>query len=61
LIVKINCKEGRKGPMNNSYEVADIVEIGKAHNVILGASKDVPVFDDSPGQGYRESPMEDDE
>jgi len=47
--------------MNNAYEVADIVEIGKAHNVILGASKDVPVFDDSPAQGYRETPAEDDE
>lgn len=47
--------------MNNAYEVADIVEIGKAHNVILGASKDVPVFDDSPAQGFREWPMQDDE
>lgn len=47
--------------MNNNYEIAEIVEIGKAHNVILGSSKDVHIFDDSPEQGLRESPMEDDE
>ena len=47
--------------MNNNYEEAEILEIGAAHNVILGSSKDVPVFDDSPLQGFREWPMEDDE
>lgn len=47
--------------MNNNYEVAEVVEIGKAHNVILGASKAVELFDDSPLQGLREWPMEDDE
>ena len=47
--------------MNNNYEVAEIVEIGEAHKVILGSSKDVLVFDDSPLQGLREWPMEDDE
>ena len=47
--------------MNNNYEVAEIVEIGKAHDVILGSTKGVPVFDDSPEQGLRESPMEEDE
>ena len=45
----------------NNYEEAEIVEIGAAHNVILGSSKDVLVFDDSPFQGLREWPMEDDE
>lgn len=47
--------------MNNNYEVAEIVEVGKAHNVILGSSKDVLIFDDSPEQGYRETPTQDDE
>ena len=47
--------------MNNNYEVAEIVEIGKAQNVILGSSKGVPIFDDSPLQGQRETPMQEDE
>lgn len=47
--------------MNNNYEVAEIVEIGKAHDVILGATKIVENVDDSPLQGYREFPIEDDE
>jgi hypothetical protein len=45
----------------NNYEVAEIVEIGHAHDVILGGSKDVLIFDDSPGEGRRETFMEDDE
>ena len=45
----------------NNYEVAEIVEIGKAHDVILGSSKDVQIFDDSPLQGLRETPAEEDE
>ena len=47
--------------MNNNYEVAEIVEIGKAHDVILGSSKEIQIFDDSPLQGYRETPMAEDE
>ena len=47
--------------MNNKYEVAEIVEIGKAHDVILGSSKLIEVFDDSPEQGLRETPMQEDE
>ena len=47
--------------MNNNYEIAEIIEIGKAQNVILGSSKDVHIFDDSPVQELRETPMEDDE
>jgi len=49
------------GSMNNIYEGAEIVEIGKAHDVILGGSKEVQVFSDSPEQGLRETPMQDDE
>lgn len=45
----------------NHYEVAEILEIGKAHDVILGSSKEVLTFDDSPLQCRREWPMEDDE
>lgn len=47
--------------MNNNYEIAEIVEIGKAHDVILGSSKDVLLFDDSPQEGLRETPVADDE
>lgn len=47
--------------MNNNYEIAEIVEIGKAHNVILGSSKEVHIFDDGPTQELREFPMADDE
>jgi hypothetical protein len=32
----------------NNYEVAEIVEIGRAQDVILGATKFVPLEDDSP-------------
>jgi hypothetical protein len=47
--------------MNNNYEVAEIVEIGKAHDVILGSSKEVLVIPDSPEQGFRETLAQDDE
>jgi len=47
--------------MMNNYEVAEIVEIGKAHDVILGSSKVSVVYDDSPEQGYRETIMQEDE
>lgn len=60
-IKQVNSERKEEGPMNNNYEVAEIVEIGKAHNVILGSSKDVLIFDDSPEQGYRETPVEEDE
>jgi hypothetical protein len=45
----------------NNYEVAEIVEIGKAQDVILGSSKFVPNEDDSPGLPKRESLEEEDE
>ena len=47
--------------MSNNYEVAEIVEIGRAQDVILGASKLVQIFDDSPHQDRRETDMADDE
>ena len=47
--------------MNNIYEGAEIVEIGKAHDVILGGSKEVQVFSDSPEQGLRDTIAQDDE
>jgi hypothetical protein len=45
----------------NNYEVAEIVEIGKAQDVILGSSKFVPNEDDGIGQPRRETVSEDDE
>jgi hypothetical protein len=45
----------------NNYEVAEIVEIGRAQDVILGATKFVPLEDDSPGLPKRESIEEEDE
>lgn len=45
----------------NNYEVAEIEEIGKAHDVILGSSKEVPIYDDSPAAELRETLVQDDE
>ena len=47
--------------MINNYEIAEIVEVGKAHEVILGSSKFVWNIDDGLTQPRRESEMEDDE
>ena len=47
--------------MTNRYEIADIVEIGRAQDVILGSSKLVPLYSDSPEQGERETETADDE
>ena len=47
--------------MTNNYEVAEVMEIGKAQDVILGSSKVILIFDDSPGEGRRETLAEDDE
>jgi hypothetical protein len=38
--------------MSNSYLAADVTEIGKASDVILGESKGI-LFDDGPGQDKR--------
>lgn len=47
--------------MINNYEVPEVVEVGRAQDVILGSSKLVDLFPDSPEQGWRESEMADDE
>ena len=47
--------------MVNFYEVAEVIEIGKAQDVILGTSKLIQNVDDSPNAGYREFELEDDE
>lgn len=45
----------------NNYEIAEIVEIGKAQDVILGDPKLVPIVDDSPLEGLRDFSSQDDE
>ena len=47
--------------MLNNYEVAEVMEVGKAHDVILGSLKPVLQWDDSPIQEPRESEMVDDD
>ena len=47
--------------MLNNYEVAEVVEVGKAHDVILGSLKPVFNFNDSPFQEPRETEIEEDE
>jgi hypothetical protein len=37
----------------NNYEVAEIVEIGRAQDVILGSNKFEPIYDDGPGLPLR--------
>ena len=46
--------------MINNYEVPEVVEIGRAQDLILGDSKADPVYPDSPGQPLRDD-MTDDE
>jgi len=45
--------------MTNHYEIAEIVEIGRAQDVILGESKIEPNFPDSPNQPDRDTLMDD--
>jgi hypothetical protein len=47
--------------MINDYEVAEVMEVGNAHEVILGSNKLVERVPDSPSQDWREFVMEDDE
>jgi hypothetical protein len=47
--------------MTNHYEVAEIVEIGRAQDVILGSSKVEPNFPDSASQLWQEFVTADDE
>lgn len=46
--------------MTPHYKGAEIIEIGRAQDVILGSSKGL-IFDDSPSQSLRETPVEDDD
>lgn len=45
----------------NNYEVPEVVEIGRAQDMILGSSKLILIFPDGVGQDFRETEMEDDE
>jgi len=45
----------------NHYEVAEIVELGRAQDVILGSSKLELVYPDSADQDWRETETADDE
>jgi hypothetical protein len=47
--------------MLNNYEVAEIVAVGKAQDVILGSSKFLPFVYDGVGQPWRETEIEEDE
>lgn len=47
--------------MTNNYEVPEVIEIGRAQDVILGSSKLVQIFNDSPSQLRRQTEMQDDE
>jgi hypothetical protein len=45
--------------MINNYEVAEVVEMGRAQDVILGESKIEPIFPDSGSQPDRDTLMDD--
>lgn len=47
--------------MANNYEVPEVVEIGRAQDVILGSSKLVQIFPDGPDQDPRATEMAEDE
>lgn len=47
--------------MTNNYEVPEVVEIGRAQDVILGSSKLVEIYPDSADQDWRETDMAEDE
>jgi hypothetical protein len=53
----------RKGGsiMTNRYEIPEVIEIGRAQDLILGSGKDLPIYDDSPVQDRRTDVMADDE
>ena len=36
--------------MTNEYEVAAVIELGNAHDVVLGEKEDAPVVDSLDGQ-----------
>lgn len=45
--------------MINNYEVPEVVEMGRAQDVILGNSKFEQIFPDSPNQPDRDTLMDD--
>ena len=45
--------------MINNYEMPEVVEMGRAQDVILGESKIEPNFPDSPNQPERDTLMDD--
>ena len=47
--------------MTNNYEIPEVVEMGRAQDLILGSSKLVPIVPDSVNQTFRQSDMADDE
>lgn len=47
--------------MINNYEVPEVVEMGRAQDVILGQGKLNPVVPESPGEPLRDTEMGDDE
>jgi hypothetical protein len=47
--------------MNNNYEGPEVVEMGKAQDVILGQGKLLPIVPESPGEPERDIDMNDDE
>ena len=47
--------------MNNNYELPEVIEMGRAQDLILGSSKLVPIVLDSPAQDRRQTDMADDE
>jgi hypothetical protein len=51
----------RRSPMSNHYEMAEVVEIGRAQDVILGSWKWIWNFCDCPSAWFRETETADDE
>lgn len=47
--------------MNNNYEVAEIVEIGRAQDVILGVNKLIPDEFDGQSNPRRQADVQEDE
>jgi hypothetical protein len=45
--------------MINNYEVAEVVEMGRAQDVILGSTKDLQIYPDGTSQVFRDTLMED--
>ena len=45
--------------MINNYEVPEVVEMGRAQDVILGGTKFTPIFPDSPSELERDEMVDD--